>query len=184
MLIRLLILFVFLLPLKALADSVELKSIVSAVTGDFDNDGIWDRAILVGHEDEGIVDLYIHSEKNEYLFEKIAWSGVAAGMVPKLKISDNAQLEIVSQNMAIGRHKWFQVLTIAHVDGEFVPSTLLYESFDGLDPSAEQTCEIDFLKGAVINSSEKFSVPKGAHTLNDWRPEVGVSICAGKGSLE
>lgn len=176
-----------LLPVSGMAadQKIDLARVVSAATGDWNSDGMMDRAFLVaGDNDEMDVALHIYLgelssplPKLEIIKPDLVWSGAMWGTTPSLTLGKSGSLEVHSQNEAIGRHRWNQTLTLAYRQGAFVVAGYTYNSYDTLDLNAGLSCDVNLLTGGGIKDKKSFKIPAKMTPLADWSADQIPAQC-------
>lgn len=176
-----------LLPVSGMAadQKIDLARVVSAATGDWNSDGMMDRAFLVaGDNDEMDVALHIYLgelssplPKLEIIKPDLVWSGAMWGTTPSLTLGKSGSLEVHSQNEAIGRHRWNQTLTLAYRQGAFVVAGYTYNSYDTLDLNAGLSCDVNLLTGGGIKDKKSFKIPAKMTPLADWSADQVPAQC-------
>mgnify|MGYP000218135693 CR=1 FL=1 len=154
------------------------------VSGDWNDDGGMDSAILVSpdNEDED-AGLYIYLEEdNNAQFEifkpNLAWSGMLWGTKPSLGLTASGSLQVLSQNQAIGRNRWSQKLTIAYRNKHFIVAGYTYEAYDTLEPeTGEISCDVNLLTGKGVRDGKSFKTKKMKIKLADWTHESAPKQC-------
>ncbi|WP_022951955.1 hypothetical protein [Leucothrix mucor] len=166
-------------PLSGTAaeQKIDLARVVSAATGDWNKDGMMDRAFLVapaGNDDSDVaLHIYLGEQgsplpKLEIVKPNLVWSGAMWGTTPSLTIGKSGSLEVHSQNEAIGRNRWSQKLTLAYRKGAFVVAGYTYNSYDTLDLSAGLSCDVNLLTGGGIKDKKSFKIAGKMTKLADW----------------
>lgn len=176
-----------LLPVSGMAadQKIDLARVVSAATGDWNSDGMMDRAFLVAADnDEMDVALHIYLgelssplPKLEIIKPDLVWSGAMWGTTPSLTLGKSGSLEVHSQNEAIGRHRWNQTLTLAYRQGAFVVAGYTYNSYDTLDLNAGLSCDVNLLTGGGIKDKKSFKIPAKMTPLADWSADQIPAQC-------
>ena len=170
-------------PCVARAQTPNFANVLSAVTLPFNNDGAMDRAVLVNSEDGA--DLYLYmaddttpsSPKLALVKKSFVWSGGMWGSLPSLATNGKGSLIVKSENMAVGRNKWEQSLTVARRNGEFVVIGVTYTAFDTLDPKAGGSCDINLATGKGTRNGKPASVAAGAIKVADWSEDKMPKAC-------
>lgn len=159
-------------------------NVLGVVVGDWNKDGGMDRAILVAPENEdhdvGLY-LYLQDDANGSqlaIFKpNLVWSGALWGSTPSLGITPSGSLQVLSQNQAIGRHRWMQKLTIAFRNNHFVVAGYTYDSYDTLDLNSGLSCDVNLLTGKGIKNKKAFRTPKLTIKLADWSDQSSPKQC-------
>ena len=164
---------------------IEPQNVLSVITEDWNNDGRFDRAVLViSEEDEIATDLYLYLSDFEIkdmqlaLHKKdIAWRGILWGTQPSLGLNEKGSLLIESKNEAIGRNRWFQTLTIAYRNNDFIVAGFSYNAYDTLDIDYLLECDINLLTGKGIKNGEVFKLELQNLSLADWPNDFFPRAC-------
>lgn len=150
--------------------------------GDFTGDGKTDRAIL--HEDklgEGLLHLTL-SQGVEHTLENFVWIG-GIGQEPRLELTKHGSLLVISENSAIGRNRWEQVLTLAFRDGAMRVAGYTFRWYDTLNLDDIGTCDLNLLSGngeitlGQDDKTTRITVQTRALPVTDW-PEDMPAECA------
>ncbi len=163
-----------------------IQDVLGSVTFDFNGDGGFDRALLV--QADGVADLYIYStvqdpqtkddKLNLFLKKKeIAFSGPLWGQLPSIEVSGKGSLRIKSENSAIGRNRWTQVLTLAYREERFVVLGITYTSYDTLDPNSFTDCDLNLVTGRGVRKGKAITLPLKPIPLVDWSDDKIPSVC-------
>ncbi|MGF1502023.1 MAG: hypothetical protein ACFBSD_09405 [Paracoccaceae bacterium] len=157
--------------------------VLSAIDGRWNRDALLERAVLVEGELDS-ADLYLFATMDGprdmalvATGRGIVWSGALYGTLPRLERAENGSLRLLSQNTAIGRHRWEQVLTIAHRGGAYVVAGFSYAAFDTLDPTAETSCDVNLLTGLGIRDGKTVQVPAAAVPVSAWTDDAAPQVC-------
>ncbi len=159
-------------------------NVLGVVIGDWNNDGGMDRAILVAPENEdhdvGLY-IYLHDDANgsqlEIFKPNLVWSGAMWGSTPSLGVNSSGSLQVLSQNQAIGRHRWLQKLTIAYRNGHFLVAGYTYESYDTLDLNSGLSCDVNLLTGKGVKNKKAFKTNQINIKLADWSEHASPEEC-------
>lgn len=175
------------LTLPALAQKgprVDPVAVVAAVTADWNDDGIPDRAVLVADESEpDLLDLHVALSRDgeplaaREVADSIAWQGMMAGQEASLVLAPNGSLRLVSQNTSIGRDRWERTLTIAHRDGRLVVAGFTHVSYDTLDPDAATSCDVNLLTGRGVRDELPITLPAGPVAIEEWTLDTTPAPC-------
>ncbi|GAB2206369.1 hypothetical protein ROS1_31850 [Roseibium sp. ROS1] len=169
-----------------LAQEQEQKAIVpagaiaGAVTSPVDGDINRFRAILVETEEGG--DLYVFTDAGEG-WKQVAhakdmvWRGGMYGQEPWMEANEHGSLKIYSENSAVGRNRWEQVLTVAYRNGVFRVAGYTYSYYDTLDPDANGQCDVNLLTGKGVLNGKNFKTSLGALPVQDWTMDTRPPEC-------
>ncbi len=164
--------------------NVAPEKIISAASGSFANDGTMNRAILINDADNDAADLVIYagdiggSFKVVAFAHDIAYAGAMFGTQPELRVTKDGGLSVYSENTGVGRSKWEQTLTLAYRNGQYVVSGFTQSSWDGLDPNAGGSCDINFLTGkGVKNTKTKLTLTPGGIPVGQWSDDKIPKAC-------
>ena len=164
---------------------VNPKNVLSVVTTDWNNDGGFDRAVLVINGAEPTqTELFIYlsdsttsSMKLMVHKKDVAWRGVMWGTQPWIELTPQNSLTIHSLNEAIGRNRWEQVLTVAYRNDEFMVVGYTYGARDTLDLDYNLNCDVNLLTGNGIKNGESFSTSPKAIPLASWSDDLIPENC-------
>lgn len=164
----------FAVPAVALAQpaTIQPQTVLSAVTGDWNNDGSMDRAILVANDDDG-ADLLVYlsdgdSMKLNGYAKSFVWDGEVWGTLPQLQLSASGALQVHAENTGSGRDHWEQVYNLTLRDGKMVVAGMTSTSNDTLDPKNSHKCDINFLSGKGTADGKAVTVQGAAPTVSAW----------------
>jgi len=156
-------------------DTVRPERVLSVVTADWNDDGAFDRALLITSETApDQVDLLVYLSESSHNMrlaaskKNIAWRGTMWGTQPALEIAGRGSLIITSANEAIGRNRWTQKLTVVYRDQAFVVAGYTYTERDTLAPSSHSSCDINFLTGRGVKNKKSFRTSAKVVALADW----------------
>jgi hypothetical protein len=159
---------------------VPAGAIAGAVTSPVDGDINRFRAILV--ETEEGADLYVFTDAGEG-WKQVAhakdmvWRGGMYGQEPWMEATEHGSLKIYSENSAVGRNRWEQVLTIAYRNGVFRVAGYTYSYYDTLDPDANGQCDVNLLTGKGVLNGKNFKTSLGALSVQDWTMDTRPPEC-------
>jgi len=163
--------------------TIRVGDVLSAVTG-YQNSNYY-RAILVQGEEDA--DLYIFGRPDGDLIQvayarNIAYTGIG-GTDAYLGQSENGAIELISQNIAIGRHRWEQKLTIVYRDRRYLIGGFTYRYYDtiAVDSNGEVktgNCDLNLLTGAGIKDGQSIRTKLTAVPIEDWSVEFGPDECS------
>ena len=162
---------------------VRPEQVLASVTGDFNDDAIPDRALLV--EGESFVDLVIFTGDGAGGMTEAArgrgmiWTGEMWGTFPALELDDDGQLTAIHQNEAIGRDRWREVFTIGWHAGAFAVVRYGWESYDTLEPDKAGGCEVDFLTGEASVNGAPLRAQARPVPVAEWEAASKPAICTG-----
>ena len=162
--------------------TVNAGDVLSAVSGYQNSD--YYRAVLVNSEDDA--NLYIFSRDNwemqlEAFAPGIAYTDIG-GTDASLSTTDSGALQVKSENIAIGRHRWKQTLTIVHRGGRFVVGGYTYSFYDTLevDENGEVVtgfCDVNLLTGKGEKDDKPIRTRFKPVPVTDWRADMGPPEC-------
>lgn len=168
------------------AQTATLDHIAAAATGDWNQDGIADLALIVwpeNQDEDNAVHIYLYStEANRLVAQTVApdkvWGDFQmAGRQPSISATANGSIIVTSHNDSVGRDRWEQKLTIAYRNFDFVVAGYTYNSYDTLDPENVTNCDFNVLTGKAERNGETLRVAPQMVTLNDWSDETGQTVC-------
>lgn len=157
------------------------QSVAGAATVPVDGDIYRFRAVL--SETDGGGDLYIFTDAGEGWVETvhakdIVWRGGMYGQEPWLEVNEHGSLKIYSENSAIGRDRWEQILTIAYRGGEFLIAGYTFSYYDTLDPDAAGQCDVNLLTGKGVHNDKTFKTRLPRTRVADWTMDTRPPECA------
>lgn len=144
------------------------------MTADWNRDGLADRAQLVEEDDSTATLVLFLSDKAQGAVKPavrvpaFAFSGLLEGMQPELKVTPQGSLQVISQNNAISRDRWTQIVTIIYRNHQFRVAGLTYYSYDTLDPNAGESVDINLLTGQVIKNNKKSKISPQKILVTNW----------------
>jgi len=173
-------------PTSATAQTASFDRITAAATGDWNQDGVADLALLVSPEN-GDGDIAIHiflysGEANRLVAQTVApdkvWGDFQmAGRQPSISATANGSIIVTSHNDSIGRDRWEQKLTLAYRNFDFVVAGYTYNSYDTLDPDNVTNCDFNVLTGKAERNGKALRVAPQMLSLDDWSDDVGQKVC-------
>lgn len=157
------------------------QSVAGSATVPVDGDIYRYRAVLSETEEGG--DLFIFTDAGEGWVEAvhardIVWRGGMYGQEPWLEANEHGSLKIYSENSAIGRDRWEQILTIAYRNGAFVVAGYTLSYYDTLDPDAAGKCDVNLLTGKGVHNDKTFKTKLPATAVADWTMDTRPPECA------
>ena len=168
------------LPALAQDAMVPVKSVSGVETVPVDGDINRYRAVLA--ETDGGADLYIFTDSGNGWDETvhaagIVWRGGMYGQEPWMEANEHGSLKIYSENSAVGRNRWEQILTIAYRNGVFRVAGYTYSYYDTLDPDANGQCDVNLLTGKGVLNGKSFKTSLGALPVQDWTMDTRPPEC-------
>lgn len=162
--------------------SVAPEKVLSSVTGDWNDDGSFDRAVLIDNGDEGAgIAVYMSGSDGNMQpaawGSDIAWSGAIWGTLPSLKLSPSGGLQVYSENSGVGRDRWNETLSLAFRGGQVVVAGVTMHTYDTLDPKNTHSCDINLLTGKGISDKKAVTVAAGGIALSQWSGESLPAPC-------
>lgn len=174
-------------PMIQAADVPQIhpEQVLSVVTGDWNDDGAFDRALLVLPElDSEDVDLLIYLSDAATTTLKLAvhkvglvWVGGMWGTQPSLSLSKKGSLIINSANESIGRNRWNQKIIVAYRNSTFLAAGYTYSAHDTTDPSYNLQCDVNLLTGKGKKNGKVISVKLKSTVLADFALHEIESAC-------
>ena len=177
------------LATAAWGETIDPARIIDAATGDWDQDGQQDLAILAASaEDGGQIGIYIYLRDGEHQLLRLAVSAPgkisgttdadgAFGQEPSINAIGKASIAIHSQNSAMGRDRWDQTLTLVYRDKQFIVAGYTYNYYDTLDPNAGASCDYNALTGSMQKNGKSVEATPKTIAIEDWTDETGQAIC-------
>jgi len=159
---------------------IPADAVAGSTTQPVDGDINRYRAVLVETEAGG--DLYIFTDAGDGWVEAvhakdIVWRGAMYGQEPWLEASEHGSLKLHSENSAIGRDRWEQILTIAYRGGAFVVAGYTFSYYDTLDPDAAGQCDVNLLTGSGVHNDKTFKTKLPAARVGDWTMDTQPPEC-------
>lgn len=168
------------------AETIDPARIISAATGDWNQDGSTDLAMLVSPEEGSDADngvyIYLASETGALELKSAipnkVWGDLQmAGRIPSITALPNGSFTLTSLNDSVGRDRWEQTLTIAYRNFDFVVAGYTFTSRDTLDPEAGDDCDLNVLTGKGKHNGSPITAKAEIFFLKDWTDERGRSAC-------
>jgi hypothetical protein len=153
--------------------------VLSAVTGDWNNDGSIDHAVLF-ETDDSYAGLAIFLSKGNggvalsAFNPHMAFNGQMAGSTPELRVAKSGSLQLHSENMAVGRDHWERTLTISYRGNRVVVSGITASDYDTLDPNSGTSCDINLLTGKGKAGKKTVKVKAGGVPLAKWDDDTST----------
>ncbi len=163
------------------APAISPGAVLSLIEGNWSGAPL-ERAVLVAGETDASLYIYVSEGGPREMrlaaaAPDIAWYGALFGTVPELALNAAGSLQVISRNESIGRHRWREVLTVAHRTGRFVVAGYTYEGYDTLDPAAGGSCDVNLLTGRGLRDGEPFETEARAVSLEAWTAADAPEAC-------
>lgn len=162
--------------------SVRASDILSAVSGY--QDSVYYRAVLVqGAED---ADLYIFTRPNDTLQQAVYAPDIVitgiGGIDAYLRKTPSGTLQLISQNIAIGRHRWEQTLTIVYRDNQFLVGGYTYSYYDASVVDSDGNvktggCDLNLLTGRGVKDELPIRTSMKAIPVQNWTVDIYPPEC-------
>lgn len=169
------------LPAPTLPASVAPDKVLSAAVADWNDDGTMDRAVLIGGDSDADLLIYLSDGDNGLKAAAYApglvFSGAMAGTFADLQLSPQGGLQVHSENGAVGRDRWDQILTLAWRDGQFVVAGVTYGAVDTLDPTAGGNCDINLLTGKGTANGKTVKLAPVIISVTKWTDDSLPAPC-------
>ncbi len=164
------------------------QNVIDVLNIDLNDDGRSDRVIMFETgEGRAAVEFYIRETENNTLvysttLDEPIWSGVMYGTIPSLDQNDAGSVLVKSQNIAIGRNRWEQVITVAYRNGALRIIGFTYSWHDTLSLNDSGKCDINYLSQKASlklanNVEEWFEVEESAQPVESWTTYPIENIC-------
>lgn len=144
-------LFLALLTLATPAPAQQVPAILSAISGDWDGNGIPDAALLVpGPEESATLILYrggFSGMEPVLTLPGVALAGIWAGQAPRLEARGERGFALLSEQTGIGRTPWMQAISVVWQGAEPMVAGFDYSFYDRLDLAHYGECSVDLLTG-------------------------------------
>ncbi|MBN9670911.1 hypothetical protein [Roseibium aggregatum] len=159
---------------------VPAMSVAGVETVPVDGDIFRYRAVLADGEDGG--DLYIFTDagngwQQAVYARGLVWRGAMYGTEPWMEATEHGSLKIHSENSAIGRNRWEQVLTIAYRKNQFLVAGYTYSYYDTLDPNGAGQCDVNLLTGKGNLNGKTFKTSLPSLPVAEWTMETQPREC-------
>ena len=154
---------ILVLPTAALAEPIESRKIITAVTGDWNGDGAADLAMIVETEPGVAMDMHFFLRDKEHNFLKAAgivheqiyaeWNGYdrsgyeASYIEPELTALPNGSIKLYLPGIPIGGARTDMTLTIAWRNDAFVVAGFAYDYHDYMKDNVASDCDYNVLTG-------------------------------------
>lgn len=169
-------------------EALRRDAVVSVITGDWNDDGNEDAAIISAPGDGGTdygVSVYLKDRPDGRLrqaFERLEFlwgADTIAGQEPALQVVPNGSFMIITKNDSIGRNRWRQKLTIAYRDSAFFVAGFTYEHFDTLNlkERGPDTCDLNLFSGKGFVNEGSIAFPGKKISLSEWADDTGLNLC-------
>lgn len=153
--------------------TIRANDVLSAVSA-YQN-SVYYRAVLVRGDDQA--DLYIFTRDNfevlrTFYTRDIAVTGIGE-VDAQLKQTPDGSLQIISQNVAIGRLRWEQTLTIVYRSNQFFVGGYTYSFNDNLERDADGNvkmgdCDVNLLTGRGVRDGQPIRTSMKPIPVQDW----------------
>ena len=156
----------------------------AVIRADLDGNGHAETFRLLVPTDDPQADLEVTGQWQTRLYPGLGWAGASAGTLPRLELAANGSLRLITENMAIGRNRWEQAITIAFRDGAYRVAGYTYTFYDTLDLDSHGFCDVNLLTGRGVLQSgtgpEKTvrEWRMRAVPLDDWTMDSMPGVCA------
>lgn len=168
-------------------DHVPLHSAIDVLNIDLNDDGWIDRVILYDLEDEAGVSFYLRETENNTLVHKATfadtvWSGAMAGTTPSLERNSAGSVLVKSENSAIGRNRWEQIITVAFRNDALRVVGFTYNWYDTLNLEDNGQCDVNYLSGKARyqkaeNPEKWFDLVGSPLPIDAWFADGISQIC-------
>ena len=165
----------------AFANPIPAEKVLDAQILDFNEDGGFDRAVLVEGE-LGDADLHIYVSNGDvaelvFFREAFMFNGGMWGQQPELGLNEAGSLLVTSRNESIGRSRWELTLTVAQREGILKVVGITYSTRDTLDESYGGNCDINLLTGKGFRNGKVVKENVQAIALEDWNENEMPEAC-------
>jgi hypothetical protein len=164
------------------------QNVMDVLSPDLNGDFYPDRVVLF-QTDEGTakVDFFIRSDDTNTLvyaatLAEPIWSGAMYGTTPGLDLNEAGSILVNSENSAIGRNRWEQIITIAYRNDALRVVGYTYNWYDTLDLDNSGQCDVNYLSGKASlklgDAAKKWvDLSKPAQTVDVWSTDMIADIC-------
>ena len=159
---------------------------LSAVTLSFENDGGMDRAVLALGDNDADLYIFRHDDSQDTIAGAVklamvkksaVWSGAMWGTLPSLEVNAKGSLVVKSANIAIGRSRWEEAMTVVKRGDDYVVIGLTYSSHDTIDLKIGGNCDLNFATGKGARNGKPVSVEARPIKLADWNADDLPKAC-------
>lgn len=191
-----------LLPGAALAEPIESRKIIAAITGDWNGDGATDLAMIVETEPSDPMDMHFFLGDAEHAFLRPAeivhgqingeWNGYdrpgyeSSDTEPQLTALPNGSIRLRIPALPVGSERTDRTLVIAYRDDAFIVAGFAYEFENYLRENTAAGCQYNVLtgKGESNRMQQNGNVKKTPVAVagkviafQDWNSGIGFSAC-------
>lgn len=168
------------------ADEATLQKVLSSATVDFNEDGGFDRVVLVEGDDDADIYIFLsnfnrssmqYESKLALKKEAFVFSGGMWGQQPSLEVAGNGSLIVKSMNESVGRARWELTLTVVYRHFEFLVAGITYSYRDTVDPEAGGNCDLNLLTGKGTRNDKPVKVTTKVINVADWSEERLPEAC-------
>ncbi len=158
------------------------EKVISALTGDWNNDGGIDHAVLVeGDDSDAALFVYLSDGNGNVKLagyaRNIAFAGRMFGNTPELLLGKTGALQVHSENIAIGRNHWERTLTLAYRNDVMVVGGITTSGYDTMDPKSATSCDINLLTGKGKSGKDPIKVKAGGIPIAQWTDDNVPEEC-------
>ncbi|WP_192362129.1 hypothetical protein [Mesorhizobium mediterraneum] len=189
-------------PSMALAEPIETRKIITALTGDWNGDGAVDLVMIVETEPSDPMDMHFFLRDREHNFLRPAgvvrdqilgeWNGYdrpgyeASDTEPELTALPNGSIKLYLPAMPVGSKRTNQTLTLAYRDGVFIVAGFAYDYHDYLEDNVASDCDYNVLTGKGKSSKVRQDGTAAHATVSvegkiipfaEWDTSTGFSAC-------
>ena len=161
------------------------SNVLSAVSGDWNKDGVLDRAVLVADPDNTAADLLVYAGTARGLVlltsaHDVAYAGMMAGTHPSLTLGKSGALQVYSENEGVGTGHFDRTLTLAWRDNRLVVSGVTLHENDTTNPDGGGSCDINLLTGNIDRAAgpdfvtKRVHITPGAIAVDAWDDDKSV----------
>lgn len=187
-------------PAHAEAEAEVLPRLIAMTCADMLPETGCERFVLLESSDSGdtadLIVLFDHvSDRGDEVLitaRNIAFNGSLWGMAPRLEATSRGTILLHSEQSGIGRHPWFETLTLAYRNEDIVVAGYTFSSYDRIT-NDYHTCDINLLTGDFDVETVLFNVETEVETphreagrteaihmpLTDWPTRRGeMTVCS------
>ena len=159
------------------AENTQPSSVISVITGDWNQDKKMDAAVLTVNKNQ-LTELYIflNNDQNKLtqIFYKndIVWVNFGSGEASLETTPTKNSFFLNSDRKFASRDVWIQKLTISYRNQNFVMSGYSYKTHDTLGKTPDFNCDINMLTGKGVLNKKAFKIAAQKIKLTNWANHI------------
>jgi hypothetical protein len=184
------------------AEPIETQKIITALSGDFNGDGVQDLAMIVETEPSDPMDMHFFLGRPERFYLQPVevvrgqidgeWNGYDrpgyenSDTEPSLSLLPNGSIRLDIPALPMGGERTNQTITLAYRDKQFVVAGFAFEHNDLLHENIDSKCEYNVLTGKGVSGKRNMTgemvekpVAVAGQTIafRDWNFSTAVNAC-------